>query len=464
VSTTISPADAARQELSGFGGALIGPDDASYDEARAVYNAMIDRRPALIAQVADTRDVARTVAFARDHDLPLAIRGGGHNGGGLGTVDDGVVIALAALDSVEVDPQARTVRVGGGAKWGQVDAATGEHGLATPSGIISTTGVGGLTLGGGMGHLTRKFGLTIDNLLEAEVVLADGQIVTASPDENADLYWALRGGGGNFGVVTSFTFRLHEVGTVVAGPTFWAVEDTAEVLSAYREFIGEAPRELNGFFAIATVPPAPPFPEALHMRKVCGVVWCYVGPEDKAAEAMAPLLASLSEPLMHGPGPMPHAMLQGAFDGLYPPGDQWYWRADFVKEIPDEAVALHAKFAEAVPTWKSTMHMYPLDGAAHDLSSTDAAWSYRDANWGSVFAGVDPDPANVDAIRRWSIDYQEALHPYSAGGAYLNMIMDEGQERIRASYRDNYDRLTEIKAAYDPENLFRINQNIQPKG
>ncbi len=251
---------------------------------------------------------------------------------------------------------------------------------------------------------------------------------------------------------------------MIAGPTFWPIESTAEVLSVYREFLPGAPGELNGFFAVHTVPPAPPFPEAIHLRKVCGVVWCYVGPEEQAATAMAPLLDALPEPLMHGAQPMPHHMLQGAFDGLYPPGDQWYWRADFVKEIPDEAVEIHARFGSAMPTMKSTMHMYPIDGAAHDVGSEDTAWSYRDAVWGSVFAGVDPDPGNVETIRDWSIDYFEALHPYSAGGAYVNMMMDEGQERVRASYRGNYDRLAQVKAVYDPDNVFRVNQNIEPAG
>ncbi len=331
-----------------------------------------------------------------------------------------------------------------------------------PSGIISTTGVGGLTLGGGLGHLTRKFGLTIDNLLEAEVVLASGEVVRASADEHPDLFWALRGGGGNFGVVTSFLFRLHEVGTIVGGPTFWAVEQGGDVLSAYREFLPAAPRELNGFFMYGTVPPAPPFPEELHLHKVAGIVWCHAGAEEDAHRAMKPLLDNVPEPLMHGVQPMPHAMLQGAFDGLYPKGDQWYWRADFVKEIPDEAVEIHQRFGREVPTMQSTMHMYPIDGAAHDVDRADTAWSYRDARWGSVFAGVDRDPANAPAIRDWSVGYNEALRPYSAGGAYLNMIMDEGEERVRASYRDNYDRLARIKAEYDPENLFRVNQNIRP--
>lgn len=464
MSTTIDIAKIAHEQLTGFNGHLTGPHDAGYDEARRVYNSMIDKRPVLIARCTTPDDVAQVVRFARDNELPLAVRGGGHNGAGLGTVDDGVVIDLAPLRDITVDPQARTVRVGGGCTWGDVDRTTNAHGLATPSGIISTTGVGGLTLGGGLGHLTRKFGLSIDNLLEAEMVLASGEQVRANAEEHPDLFWAIRGGGGNFGVVTSFLFRVHEVDTVVAGPTFWPVESTPEVLSAYREFLPGAPRELNGFFAVAKVPPAPPFPESLHLRPVCGVVWCYVGGGAEAQAAMAPLLDSLPEPLLHGPAAMPHPAIQSAFDALYPAGEQWYWRADFVKEIPDAAVDLHARFGAQLPTWKSTMHMYPIDGAVHDIAPTATAWSYRDATWGSVFAGVDPDPANADAIREWSVDYHEALHPYSAGGAYVNMMMDEGNERVRASYRDNYPRLAAIKAVYDPGNLFRVNQNIAPAG
>ncbi len=456
-------AEKARRELGPrIAGPLIAPQDDGYDEARAVYNAMIDRRPALIARCAGPDDVAAAIAFARRHELALAVRGGGHHGAGLGIVDDGLVIDLSPMRDIRVDPEARTARVGGGCLWGEVDRATGAHGLATPSGIISTTGVGGLTLGGGLGHLTRAFGLTIDNLLEADMVLADGRQVRASTDENPDLFWAIRGGGGNFGVATSFTFRLHEVGTVVGGPTFWPVEAAAEVLSAYREFLPGAPRTLNGFFGFHTVPPGPPFPEAIHLRKACCVVWCHLGSPEEAAAAMAPLLDSLPEPLMHGVGPMPHADLQSLFDGLYPPGDQWYWRADFVKEVPDEAVSLHARFGAAMPTIKSAMHLYPIDGAAHDVGPEDTAWSYRDATFASVMAGIDPDPANADAIRAWTVDYFEALHPHSAGGAYVNMMMDEGQERVRAGYRGNYDRLAAIKAEYDPDNVFRVNQNIIP--
>ena len=458
-----TPAQAARRELADFTGELIAPEDSGYDQARAVYNAMIDRRPALIARCADADAVARVIGFARAHDLPLAVRGGGHHGAGLGTVDGGVVADLSPLKDIHVDPVARSVRVGGGCVWGEVDRATNPHGLATPSGIVSTTGVGGLTLGGGLGHLTRKCGLTIDNLLAADIVLADGRQVRASADENTDLFWAIRGGGGNFGVVTSFLFRLHEVGTVVGGPTFWPVEISPEVLSAYRDFLPNAPRELNAFFLHGTVPPAPPFPEDIRMRKTAGVVWCYAGEDpEAAAREMAPLLDALPTPMLHAVGPMPHPDLQSMFDGLYPPGHQWYWRADFVNEIPDEAVELHAKFGAEVPTVQSTMHLYPIDGAAHDVGPDDTPWAYRGAQWSTVYAGVDPDPAGAELVRRWTVDYFEALHPYSAGGAYVNMMMDEGQDRVRASYRGNYDRLARIKADRDPDNVFRLNQNIRP--
>ncbi|HEY9410886.1 MAG TPA: FAD-binding oxidoreductase [Jiangellaceae bacterium] len=460
MSTTV---DNARTALGDFRGELIGPNDPNYDQARTVYNAMIDKRPALIARCVDADDVARAVGFARDQGLRLAVRGGAHNGAGLGTVDDGMVIDLSLIRDVHVDPAARRVRVGGGATWGEVDRATHEHGMATPSGIISTTGVGGLTLGGGLGHLTRACGLAIDNLMAADMVLASGEQVRVDADNHPDLFWAIRGGGGNFGVATALEFRLHDIDTVVAGPTFWPVEQTAEILEVYRDFLPNAPRELNGFFLVGAVPPAPPFPEELHGRTICGVVWCHVGSEEDAAAAMAPMLDALPEPLMHGPAPMPHPDLQSAFDGLYPPGDQWYWRADFVRTIPDPALEIHARFGRQLPSIKSTMHLYPIDGAAHDVDSSATAWAYRDATWGSVFAGVDPDPARVDDLRSWAVDYHEALHPYSAGGAYVNMMMEEGDERVRASYGDNYDRLARIKAVYDPANLFRVNQNIPPQ-
>jgi len=408
------------------------------------------------------RDVIAAVRFAREQRLTVAIRGGGHNGGGLGSVDDGVVADLSPLRSVSVDAQARTVRVGGGCTWAEVDAATHEHGLAVPCGVISTTGVGGLTLGGGIGHLTRGCGLTIDNLLAAEVVLADGEQVRASADENAELFWALRGGGGNFGVVTEFTFRAHPVSDVVGGPTFWPLEQTDEVLAAYREFLPTLPRNATGFFCFHTVPPGPPFPEEIHLRKVCGIVWCIVGSDEEAEEAMAPMLA-VGTPLMHGAGRVPLPGLNSAFDGLYGPGDQWYWRADFVNEIPDKAMARNAEWNGKMPSWKSGSHIYPIDGAAHDVGPEETPWAYRDTRWAQVIIGVDPDPANAPALREWTVGYWEALHPYSAGGAYVNFMMDEGQDRVKATYGDNYDRLAKAKTTYDPNNVFRVNQNIRPE-
>jgi FAD/FMN-containing dehydrogenase len=460
--TAEAAAAVAKRELgAGFHGQLIGPDDASYDEDRALFNAMIDKRPAVIARCESPGDVAAVIAFARAHDLPLAVRGGGHNGGGLGSVDDGVVVDLSRLRSVSVDPGARTVRVGGGCTWADVDKATHEHGLAVPCGVISTTGVGGLTLGGGIGHLTRGYGLTIDNLLAAEIVLADGEAVTASADENAELFWAVRGGGGNFGVVTEFTFRAHPVSDVVGGPTFWPIEQTDELLAAYREYQPTMPRNATGFFCFHTIPPGPPFPEEIHMRKVCGIVWCIVGSDEEAEQAMAPMLA-VAPPLMHGAGRVPLPGLNSAFDDLYGPGDQWYWRADFVNEIPDEAVAENAAWNDRMPSWKSGSHIYPIDGAAHDVGRDETPWAYRDTRWSQVIIGVDPDPALAPALREWAVGYWEAVHPYSAGGAYVNFMMDEGQERVKATYGSNYDRLARAKAAFDPENVFRVNQNIQP--
>jgi FAD/FMN-containing dehydrogenase len=462
MSTTAATAEAARSELGGqFEGELIGPGDSSYDDARALFNAMIDKRPAVIALCADADDVGRAVGFARAHDLPLAIRGGGHNGGGLGSVDDGVVADLSMLRTVSVDPDARTARVGGGCTWGDVDAATSPHGLHVPCGIISTTGVGGLTLGGGIGHLTRAHGLTIDNLLAAKVVLADGQQVTASADENEDLFWAIRGGGGNFGVVTEFTFQAHPVSDIVGGPTFWAIEDTEEVLAAYREFLPTLDRKATGFFCWHTVPPAPPFPEELHMRKVCGIVWAVNASDEEAEKLMAPML-NVGTPLMNGAGRVPLAGLNSAFDGLYGPGDQWYWRADFVDQIPDDSMAANEDWNEKMPSWKSGSHVYPIDGAAHDVGPHDTPWAYRNTRWSQVIIGVDGDPASAPALRDWAVGYWEAVHPYSAGGAYVNFMMDEGQSRVEATYGDNYERLTTIKAEYDPENVFRVNQNIPP--
>jgi FAD/FMN-containing dehydrogenase len=443
-------------------GELIGPGDERYDEARAVYNGMIDRHPGLIVRCTNVADVIAAVDVARRRDLLVSIRGGGHNAGGLGVCDDGLVIDLSQMRGIHVDPQTRTVRAEGGCTWGDVDHATHAFGLAVPSGIISTTGVGGLTLGGGLGHLTRRYGLSIDNLLSADVVLADGRVVTASADEHPELFWALRGGGGNFGVVTSFEFRANPVGEIIGGPTLWPMDRAAEVMRFYDDFIASAPRELNGFFAFLTVPPVAPFPEELHLQKMCGIVWCWTGPAEQADEIFAPV-AAFGPPALHGVHPMPFPALQSAFDGLYPAGHQWYWKADFVDELTDEAIARHVEHGAKLPTMHSTMHLYPIDGAGADPAPDATAWSFRGSRYASVIVGVDPDPAKAPELTAWARAYWEDLHPYSAGGAYVNMLMhDEGSERVRASYGDNYDRLVTVKRTYDPENLFRVNQNIAP--
>jgi FAD/FMN-containing dehydrogenase len=440
-------------------GPITAPGDPDYEERRKLYNAMIDRRPALIARCTDAADVIAAVGHARSEGMPLAIRGGGHNGAGLGSVDDGLVIDLSGMRGVIVDPVSKVARVLGGSLLGDVDHACHPFGLALPSGIISTTGVGGITLGGGLGHLTRGGGLTIDNLIAADVVLADGRLVRTSASEEPDLFWALRGGGGNFGVVVSFSFSLHEVGDVLAGPTLWPIEAAPAVMRAFDTYMETAPEIVGGFFLFLEVPPAPPFPPELHGRRMCGIAWCVTDPD--ATDVFDDLLAA-AKPALHGVQRMPFPMWNSAFDGLYPPGHQWYWRADFFKELTDDAIAAHCEHAARQPTMQSSMHLYPVNGAAARVGKDDTAWAYRDAKYGQVIVGVDPDPAKAGELRDWAVAYHEALHPFSMGGAYVNMMMDEGQERVRASYRDHYDRLAEVKAAYDPGNLFRVNQNFAP--
>ena len=442
-------------------GQLIQPEDAAYDAARRVYNGMIDKRPKLIVRAVDVADVMAAVRYGAENGLLTAIRGGGHNGAGLGTCDGGLVIDLSPMKGVRVDPAARTVRAGAGCVWGDVDHATHAFGMATPSGFISTTGVAGLTLGGGIGYLTRRYGLTIDNLLSVDMVLSDGRFVTASARENEDLFWAVRGGGGNFGVVTSFEFRLHPVSTVQFGPTFWPLEQAADVLKSYREFIVTAPEEVNGFFAFLTVPPAPMFPQGLHMKKVCAIVWCSTGTAEETEKATRPM-RSVGAPLLDAVGPAPFPVAQSAFDGLFVPGLQWYWRADNFTGLSDAAIAKHVEHGSKLPTMLSTMHLYALNGAAQRVARNDTAYSFREALFSEVIVGVDPDPANAGKITEWCKNYYDALHPYSAGGAYINFMMDEGQERVQASFRDNYGRLAAIKKKYDPANFFRVNQNIKP--
>ena len=441
-------------------GELIQPEDSEYDSARAVYNGMIDKRPRWIARCADIADILASVKFGRENRLDTAIRGGGHSAPGLGLVNDGLVIDLSRLKGIRVDPEAKTVRVEPGCRWAEVDHATHAFGLATVSGVIANTGVAGLTLGGGHGYLTRKYGLTIDNLVSADVVLADGRLVHASERDNQDLFWALRGGGGNFGVVTSFEFRLHPVDTVIAGPLFWPIERLEDTLRWYREWLPQASEDIYAFYFTGAVPPADPFPEAIREKKTCGLVWCCLGSEKKAkAEFQA--ARDVAKPLFEHVGPVPYPALQSMFDALYPPGLQWYWKGDFVRQIPDQAIAEHRRFAE-VPTGHSVMHLYPVNGAAHRVKKDATAWGYRDANWSMIFAGADPDPANKDKFTTWVRGYWEALHPFTAGGSYVNFLMDEGPDRVRATYGGNYERLQRIKMKYDPDNFFHVNQNIEP--
>lgn len=440
-------------------GELVAPSHSGYDETRKVYNGMIDKRPGLFAMCVDVADVMASVNFGRENNVLMAVRGGGHNGGGLGLCDDGLVIDLSGLKSVRVDTSNNTVRVGGGNLWGEVDHATHPFGLAIPAGIISTTGVGGLTLGGGVGHLSRKYGLTIDNLLEADMVLADGSFVTVNKDQYPDLFWAIRGGGGNFGIVTSFKFQAHPVKTVIGGPTLWPIEKTEEIMEWYHDFLLNAPDELNGFIATMVIP-GPPFPDFLHNKQFCGIVWCYAGDPDKFKELFQPVLDKA--PVFEHVGEMPYPSIQTMFDGLMPHGLQWYWRADFFTELGPEIRAQHLKFGSKIPTPLSQMHLYPISGAASRVGAEETPWAYRDANYAGVIVGVDPDPSNAGKITDWCKAYWEGLHPYSSGGAYSNFLMEEGQERVQASYKHNYERLVTIKQTYDPNNVFRVNQNIKP--
>jgi FAD/FMN-containing dehydrogenase len=455
------PAPSLEQLQPAFRGDLIEETHIHYDTARKVYNGMIDKRPCLIARCVDVADVIAAVTYGRRHNLLTAIRGGGHNGAGLGTCDGGLVIDLSRMKGIRVDPVNKTVRVEGGCVWGDVDHATHAFGMATPCGFIASTGVAGLTLGGGIGYLTRRYGLTIDNLLSADVVLADGRFVVASESENADLFWALRGGGGNFGVVTSFEFRMHPVSTVQFGPTFWSLDEAAMVLKSWSQFIQKAPEYIGGFFAFLVIPPAPMFPENLHLKTVCGIVWCSTGTPEETDAATKPI-RTLGHPLLDGVGPAPFPVVQSTFDGLFVPGLQWYWRADYFTGLTDEAIARCVEHGSKLPSMLSTMHLYPLNGAAQRVGKNDTSYSFREALLAEVIVGVDPDPANAATISNWCKSYWEALHPYSAGGAYVNFMMEEGQERVQATYRDNYKRLTEIKKKYDPTNFFRVNQNIHP--
>jgi FAD/FMN-containing dehydrogenase len=440
-------------------GEVTRPGDERYEAARKVNNAMIDCYPQLIVHCANIADVVASVNFARDQELPLAVRGGGHNVAGFGTCESGLVIDFGLMKGIWIDPERRRALVQGGCTWGDLDHAAHMFGLATPGGLVSTTGVAGLTLGGGIGHLSRKYGLSCDNLLSAQVVTADGRVLTASAEENDDLFWGLRGGGGNFGIVTSFEFQLHPVSTVLAGPVFYAIEQREAALRFYWDFMADAPEELSAFFAYVKVPPVPPFPSHLHNQTVCGVICCYAGSLESGEEIVRPL-QHFGPPLFEHIARMPYPVLQKAFDE--PPGLHNYWKADFMADLSDEAIGVHAEYGPQIPNVESAVHIYPTDGAIQRAGQQETAYSHRDANFVHIIAAASPNAADMPDASAWVQEYWHALHAYSAGGAYVNFLMDEGQDRVQATYRENYARLVKLKNKYDPTNLFRINQNIKP--
>jgi FAD/FMN-containing dehydrogenase len=450
--------DTLREQVRGD---VITPDDERYEEARKVRNGMIDKRPAVIVRPVNAGDVMAAVNFAREGGLDLAIRGGAHSVPGFGTVDQGVVIDLSRMRGVRVNPEKRTARAEGGATWGDFNAATNAFGLASTGGIISTTGVGGLTLGGGIGYLARAFGLSLDNLESADVVTADGKFVVASAKENQDLFWAIRGGGGNFGVVTSFEFRLHPVKDIYGGPMFFELKYASDILHWYRDYIETAPREMGMFPAFQIAPPLPFIPENRHGDTFALVVACWAGGVDKGEKALKPLHDAVPVFAEHVGG-MPYPALNAAFDALYPTGLQHYWKANFVKELSDEAIKAHVEHGTRVPAMTSTVHIYPINGACNEVAADETAFAYRDARFATVIAGMWPDPAQNTANIKWVRDYYDATAPLSESGGYINFMAEDDQGRIKANYKGNYDRLVGIKRKYDPSNLFHVNQNIKP--
>lgn len=442
-------------------GRVIAPGDAGYDEARKVYNAMIDRRPAAVVECVDTGDVIATVNFAADTDVDLSIRGGSHSVPGFGTNDGGIVVDLSRMKGVRVDPHTHTARAEGGCTWGDFNHATYPYGLATTGGIVSTTGIAGLTLGGGIGYLTRGLGLSCDNLISADVVTADGRVLVASEKENDDLFWALRGGTGNFGVVTSFEYQLHEVKDIYAGLFFFPIERVRDVLAFYRDFVADAPEELGLFPAFQIAPPLPFIPEADHGKTFIAIASCWAGDLGRGEQELAPI-RDAAPAVAELVTPMPYPVLNSLFDELLPPGLQHYWKASFVTELTDAAIEAHAEWGPQVPAISSTMHIYPINGAANRVPPDATAFAYRDAQFATVIAGMWPDPADNAANIKWVKDYYAALEPHSEAGGYVNFMAGDDQHRIRDNYKGNYDRLTQVKARYDPDNLFHVNQNIAP--
>ena len=452
-------------QIGGFRGRLISADDADYESARAVWNGAIDRRPRLIARCIGNADVVAAVRFARDHDLEVAIRGGGHNVAGSAVCDGGIVIDLSAMRGVRVDAASRRAWVQGGALWGDVDYETQAHGLATTGGIVSHTGVAGLTLGGGVGWLMRKHGLTVDNLLTADVVTAEGKLLRASADEHPDLFWALRGGGGNFGVVTSFEFRLHPVGPrVLAGPILWDAADAAEILRFYRDFVRDAPDELGTVVRFGTVPPLTVIPEKLHWRPVVMIGTCYAGPIDDGEQRLRPLRASRT-PLVDLIGPAPYVGFQSALDSTVVHGWNYYWKSTHLPELRDDLIGVIAEHAFSCSSPRSYVAMFHLKGAVSRVQEGGTAFGNRHASHAITLDGVwRPGEDYGDRDTAWTKKFFADLGRFREG-VYVNFLGgDEDPDRVREAYGDAvYDRLVDVKTAYDPDNVFHHNQNIRPR-
>jgi FAD/FMN-containing dehydrogenase len=449
-----------------FKGSVLRAGDVEYDSARAIFNAMFDRRPALIARCSGVADVIAAIQFARSNGLQMTVRGGGHGVPGYATCEGGVMVDLSTMNGVLVDPAARTARAQGGATWGTFDRETQVFGLATTGGRISTTGIGGLTLGSGSGWLERAFGYTVDNLLSAQVVTAAGDVVTASETENDDLFWGLRGGGGNFGVVTSFEFRLHELGPIVAGGLMvYPRERAAEVLAELRDFMEDAPNEINSGFAFLTAPPEEFVPEEVRLKPVFGVVYLYAGPADAGMETAAELKRRLGEPALDLVGPMPYTAVQQLLDAGNPPGRHQYWKSDYVRELSDEAIETLVEQANRMQSPFSTVVGEMKGGVIDEVDANAMALTGRGAFAAFYAIAQWEDPAESDTHISWARELADAMKRFGMGGVPLNFVMDEGQERVQSTYGpEKYARLVSLKDKYDPDNLFCFNQNIRPSG
>jgi FAD/FMN-containing dehydrogenase len=456
------PDDDVTEFASSLKGKVHEPGSSGYEEARHIFNGMIDKHPGLIAQPAGTDDVAKCVNFAREHNLLVSVKGGGHAASGHSVCDAGLMIDLCLLKSIDVDPKAATATAGAGVNWGEFDAATQAHGLAVTGGRNPTTGISGLTLGSGSGWLERKLGYTVDNLLGVEIVTADGSVLHASETESPELFWGLRGGGGNFGIVTKFTYRLHKIGPIVFGgqlgfPRFMA----KQVIRAYRDFIETAPDDVGGAVALITAPDMDPIPPPVRGMLVMGIIVCYTGNPEDGPAAIKPLLDL--NPVMNMCGSMPYTAVQDMLTAGNPPGMRQYWKADMYPELPDEMIDKLVDQAEVPPVSpQTTIIIQPLGGQVHRVDEEQSAMGWRKAKWALHCLGTWTDPAQDEEQIAWVRNLAAAAAPYAQKGTYLNYLMDEGEARVRDSFGPKYDRMLELKNKYDPKNFFRLNQNIKP--